>query len=245
MLYKILHDKLMVSGKKETEKEKQEKIILENLDKEGKLNIKEDNKKPTIITVNKVIYKKGKIENKKDEEQNDNNENYVNEDTKNEENNTNIRTKNYYSNYNYNYSMSYYKKVKRNMYYSNPKRKRMASFNVKKSLKYIKGDDDYFNIALDDRDDTNIYTEIVNDIINNDYVDNYNERNKTIVNIKEEKIEEDKEEKKEIKKKKRRNTNKVEKKTKEKKSKKDVIIKEDGKTIIKASGARNLKELLG
>ena len=88
MLYKILHDKLMISGKKETEKEKQEKIILENLDKEGKLkniirfknplkiyfnkwkliinlkeeDIKEDNKKPKIITVNKVIYKKGKIE---------------------------------------------------------------------------------------------------------------------------------------------------------------------------------------
>ena len=136
------------------------------------------------------------------------------------------------------------------MYY-NPKRKRLASFNVNKKPKYIKGDDDYFNIALRNRDDTNIYTAIVNDIINNDYIDNYDERNKTFANErfyhKEEKIEEEKEEKKEGKKevkKKRRNTNQVGK-IKEKTSKKDVIIKEEGKTVIKTSGAKSLKELLG
>ena len=150
--------------------------------------------------------------------------------------------------------MSYYKKIKKNIYHNNPKRKKLASFNVKQNLKFIKGDDDYFNIALKDRDDTNIYTEIVNDIINNDYIDNYDERNKTFANHKEEKIEEEKEEEKEkekeqkedkkVIKKKRKNTNIVEK-IKEKKSKKDIIIKEEGKTIIKTSGAKNLKELLG
>ena len=150
--------------------------------------------------------------------------------------------------------MLYYKKVNKN-YYNNSKRKRIPSFNLKKQPNFLKGDDDYFNIALGDRDHTNIYTEIVNDIINNDYIDKYDERNKSFEYErnynKEEKIEEEgkeeENERKKVVKKKRRNTHKVEKveKIKEKKSKKDVIIKEEGKTIIKTSGAKSLKELLG
>ena len=118
---------------------------------------------------------------------------------------------------------------------------------------FRKVDEDYFDKALRNNDDINIYSTILNDIINNDYIDiDYEERNKTIIyetntNKKEEKEGQEnknniKEVKKEVKIKKRRNTNKNIK-PKEKTDK--DIIKKEGKTIIKTSGAKNLKELLG
>ena len=122
-----------------------------------------------------------------------------------------------------------------------------------KNIKYSKGDEDYFNLALKD-DNTYVYSTI-NQVYqftdnNNDYED---ERNKTVTITdysikKDEDIKENKnndKEEKRVKKKKRRHTINVNENKEKKEKEKDVIVKDNGKVVVKTSGAKNLKELLG
>ena len=243
--------------------EKEEK----ELDEENNINEEGDNKEK--IKVNKEEENKEEDnkekENKEEENKEEENKEEENKEKENkeEENKENgdieyITIDNNYTNNNYNNSVPFYKKVKKNNnYYNNQRRKRQGSYHPKKYPKNIfpKGDEDYFNIALRDQDNTNVYSTIANDY--NYYNDNYynNERNKTIAyeeeNYKKEEKNEDeikneennnKEEKKEIKKKRRKTA--VNPKPKDKKNK-DIISKGEGKVTIKTSGAKNLKDLLG
>jgi hypothetical protein len=236
--YDINQPKLKKEEEKKEKKKEEEKKEEENKEEEKK---EEENKE-----------EENKEEENKEEENKENGDiEYITTDNNN---------KNNYTNNNYNNSVSYYKKVKKNNNYYNQRRKRQGSYHPKKYPKNIfpKGDEDYFNIALRDQDNTNVYSTIANDY--NYYNDNYynNERNKTITYgdgednyyKKEEKNEDEikneennnKEEKKEIKKKRRKTA--VNPKPKDKKNK-DIISKGEGKVTIKTSGARNLKDLLG
>jgi len=233
-----------------------DEIDTENKDIEKDLNFNEKNLKEEEETNNNEDNKHIKEEQK---ENNDNNLNN-NEDSRNEDNKGKeleieieiIKTKKYTStNYN-DYSIPYYKK---NSYYNNSKRKRYGSYHPKKYPKinlFSKGDDDYFNIALNNQDNTNIYSTITNEYLKYNDDDNYYEEEKgktiTIDNKKEdnpkEKEKEHKEDAKEIKIKRRRTTsniNKVKLKKKLEKGKKEEIKK----VTIKNSGAKNLKDLLG
>ena len=144
--------------------------------------------------------------------------------------------------------------------YNNNTRKRHSSYRPKKYTKNTtypkgKGDDDYFNIALKEEDNTYIYEKILKDnefSQFNDY-DNYKEQRNNTINIinnyhpneEEKDNKNEKEVKVEIKKKRRKTATNNNHTKKEKEKDKEVVVKENGKVIVKSSGAKNLKELLG
>lgn len=231
-----------------------DEIDTENKDKEKDLNFNEKSVKEEEEKNNNEGNKHIKEEQKEKIDNNDNNNKEPrNEDNKGKELEIEIIKTKKYTSTNYNdYSIPYYKK---NSYYNNSKRKRYGSYHPKKYPKinlFSKGDDDYFNIALNNQDNTNIYSTITNEYLKYNDDDNYCEEEKgktiTIDNKKEdnpkEKEKEHKEDAKEVKIKRRRTTsniNKVKVKKKLEKGKKEEIKK----VTIKNSGAKNLKDLLG